>query len=192
MTLRLIAAPGTEPITRAQAALYVKQDGSDDNDILDLLITTARGEAEHLLGRALIQQTWERVLDCFPWAEIELGMPPIASITSVKYTDTAGAEQTFDANGYVLDSARIPGWVLPADGYSWPATADTVNAVRVRFVCGYGTNATDVPAPIRTWISMRVATLYDYRQDVAAGVSVAQLPSRHMDRLLDPYTVHAV
>ena len=36
---------------------------------------------------------------------------------------------------------------------------------------------------------MRVATLYRFREHIGAGMSMQEVPSRHLDRLLDGYRV---
>jgi uncharacterized phiE125 gp8 family phage protein len=190
MTLKLITAPATEPVTLAEAKAQCRVDASDEDALITALIAAARQEAEHALGRALITQTWERVIDAFPEAEIELGMPPVASIVSVSYVDTAGNTQSLSAAAYLLDGDREPGWLLPAAGYTWPSTLDTANAVRVRFTAGYG-NAAAVPQAIKTWLLMRIATLYKFRESSVLGVSVTEVPGRYTDRLLDPYRVWA-
>lgn len=189
MTLKLITAPATEPVTLAEAKAQCRVDVSDEDSLITALIVAARQEAEHILGRALITQTWERVVDAFPDVELELGMPPVQSVTSITYVDLAGVTQTLAAPSYVLDNTLEPGFVLPAAGYTWPETFDTVNAVRVRFTSGYGASASNVPQSIRTWVLMRVATLYKFREEAAVGVSVTEMPARHLDRLLDPYRV---
>ena len=189
MTLKLITAPATEPVSLADAKLHLRVDGSDEDDLITALIQASREAAEHQLGRALITQEWERVLDAFPPAEIELGMPPVTGITSVTYIDTAEVSTVMDAADYSLDADRLPGWLLPAYGEDWPSTLDTPNAVRVRFVCGYGASASDVPAAIVAWIKIRIGTLYKHREQIAVGVSVSDLPGAFVDRLLDPYRV---
>jgi hypothetical protein len=64
-----------------------------------------------------------------------------------------------------------------------------VNAVRVRFLCGYGDTAAAVPENARLWILMQVGAAYKHRESVATGVSVAELPNRFHDALLDPLRV---
>jgi len=154
MTLKLITAPAIEPVTLAEAKVQcrVDTDLTAEDDLLSALISTAREMAEHEIGRALINQTWERVLDAFPAAEIELGMPPVSSIVSVTYIDAAGDSQTLASAAYTLEPDLLPGWLLPAEGYEWPDTLDTANAVRVRFVAGYGDSAPNVPASSRVRI----------------------------------------
>jgi uncharacterized phiE125 gp8 family phage protein len=190
MTLRLITPPAAEPLTLAEAKLHLRVDHSADDDLITALIQAAREGAEHLTGRSLITQTWERVLDAFPGAEIELGRPPVASVVSVVYIDGAGNQQTMDAADYSLDNSTPNGWVLPSDALDvWPITYDTANAVRVQFTTGYGASGAAVPAAIRSWMKLRIGTLYKLREEIVAGVSVADLPGGFAERLLDPYRI---
>lgn len=187
MTLKLITGP-SESITTAEAKLHLRVDSSDDDDLIDALITAAREQCEHELGRGIGSQTWQRTLDAFPDSGIALGMPPVASITSVQYVDTAGTLQTLSSTLYTLDSAsEDEAWVLPAEDTEWPETLDTANAVRVQFVCGL----TTVPSTVRAWMLLRIGTLYQHRAEIAAGISINALPDQFSARLLDRYRVHA-
>lgn len=196
MSLTLITPPTVEPVTLAEAKLHLRVETgvTDDDDLITALIVAAREAAEHITGRALITQTLERVLDAFPPAELELGRGPVQSVTSISYTDTAGDAQTVNLADVTLDAdtnMRV-GFVLPSAALgSWPSTYPAANVVRVRFVAGYGDAGSDVPAGLRAWIKLRVHTLYQQRSEIAAGVSIAAMPDRYTDRLLDPYRVWA-
>lgn len=188
MSLKLITAPAAEPILLATAKAHLRVDHSNDDTLITALITAARQTAEARIGRALINQTWELILDAFPVAEIKLGLPPVSSITSVKYIDEAGVEQTLAAENYTLDGDTLPGWLLPAYGVEWPATRDVANALRIRFVAGYGADGTAVPAPIGQWMLIQIGTLYAQREALAPG-QIAEIPRGFVDGLLDPYRV---
>jgi len=192
MTLKLITEPAAEPLALADAKLRLRVDSdiTDDDDLITSLIVSARQQCEHLLGRSLINQTWERVLDYFPACEIELGVPPVQSITSVIYIDGSGSQQTLSSAAYRLDADNDPGWLLPSYGYVWPVTYATSNAVRVRFLTGYGAASSDVPATIIDWIGLRVGTLYKFREEIMAGAKPEALPGGWTDRLLDRYRLH--
>lgn len=193
MTLLKITEPSVEPITLAEAKLHLRVDHSTDDDLITELIQTAREEAEKVLGRSLITQTWERRLDAFPASEIQLGWPPVQSITSVIYVDGDGTEITLDAEDYTLDSSTEPGYVLPSRTQEvWPVTLDVVNAVRVRFVAGYGSSGASVPASIKTWMKIQIGTAYKLREAVAIGVSVSEIPNRWVDGLLDRYRIWGI
>ena len=186
MTLKLITAPTTEPATVAEAKVQCRIDSdiTADDGLLGTLITAARQQAEHMIGRSLITQTWERVLDAFPASEIEPGWPPIIAITSVTYIDAAGDSQTLASTAYSLDTDLMPGWLLPAYGTVWPATLDTTGAVRVRFTAGYGA-ASDVPGAIKAWLLLKIAALYVGGE----GADHAAKMQPMVDRLLDPFKV---
>ena len=64
----------------------------------------------------------------------------------------------------------------------WYDTKDTVNAVIVRYVCGYSSSS-DVPAPIRQAMLLMIAEMYEKRQD-----SVKRLPTA-AEYLMNPYRV---
>ncbi len=185
MALKLITAPAATPVTLAEAKAHCRVDHSDEDAWFGIAIAAATAKAEHELGRALITQTWEAVYDAFPAGGIELGRPTVQSIVSVKYLDGTGTEQTISSTGYVLDPDMLPGFVLPAAASAWPSAADAVNAVRVRFTCGYGDTPAAVPANVRSWILMHIGTAYRNRETAVQGVSISELPNRYVDLLLD-------
>jgi uncharacterized phiE125 gp8 family phage protein len=197
--LQLITAPTAEPISLVEARLHLRLDATGspaahpDDSLVSSLITAVRQHLEGKdgwLGRALVTQTWELVLDEFPDNEIRIPLPALQSIVSIKYDDAAGAEQTVSASDYVIDVVSEPGWVLPVTGVSWPDTYDTVNAVRVRFTAGYG-NAASVPEAIKSAMKLIIGDLYENRQEAVIGASVAQLP-RAVEALLSPYRILSV
>lgn len=187
MTTRLITAPATEPVTLADAKLQCRVDDATDDTLITSLIIAAREQCEHILQRALITQTWEKVLDAFPEDnDIELLNPPILAITSIKYIDAVTAnEVTLVSNQYSLDKDSEPGWVMPAYGVTWPTALDIANAVRVRYTAGYGA-AADVPAAIKNWILLAVKELYDGCGD---GQEYGKLPNDFCSGMLDRYRI---
>jgi uncharacterized phiE125 gp8 family phage protein len=192
MSRKLITAPATEPVTLAEAKLHCKTDysGTTEDALINQLISAARGEAENEIRRALITQTWEKYLDAFPEG-IELFYPPFISLTSIVYVDINGTPQTLAGTEYAVDDKQEPAWVVPAYGKVWPDTrGDTINAVTVRFVCGYGA-AADVPAGIKAWLLIRIGDLYQNRDTitVGGGVNTSVIPTRFVDSLLDRYRI---
>ena len=186
MSLKLITPPAALAVDLDQAKLELRvQSGTAEDTLISRYIEAATERAEHLSGRAIMQQDWELVLDAFP-AEFRLAKPPVSSILWIKYLDADGVEQTLSSSLYALDPDLLPGYVLPADGTSWPATQAVANAVRVRFRCGYGTTAASVPKGLVDWIMVQVATRYDNRDVVALGKADASWDS-YGARLLDPF-----
>lgn len=193
MALKLLTVTGTEPVTVAEAkiACRIDADITADDDLLTALIKAARSQAEQILCRTITDATYERSLDAFPDGGIQLAWPHPTAVSSLQYVDSAGDLQTLDSSLYTLDAREYPGWVLPAEDTDWPSTLDTANAVRVAFVTKWvegGTNA--VPEDVKTWIKLRVATMYKFREQVAAGMSIAELPRGHIDGLLDRWVAY--
>jgi uncharacterized phiE125 gp8 family phage protein len=185
MALKLITAPAATPVTLAEAKAQCRVDGTDEDALLLAYIEAATSAAEHELGRKLITQTWEAVYDGFPEGAVELNAPRVQSIVSVTYIAADNTTATLASNAYVLDADQTPGWLHPAAGTTWPATADAANAVRVRFICGYGDAPADIPANVRQWMLMHIATAYRQREGMIVGTISADLPNRYVDRLLD-------
>jgi len=190
MPAKLITAPAVEPVTLVEAKAHLYVTHGDDDALIGAYIAAAREDAEHRLQRALVEQTWELALDAFPNV-IVLPMAPLVSITSIKYIDDAGVEQTLGSSTYYADTVAEPGQVVPKYGESWPTTRAERNAVRVRYVAGYGDSGSFVPAAIRQWILLRVGSLYENRESAVSGQPIQQAPRDFADGLLDRYKVYA-
>ncbi len=184
MTLSLITPPASEPVTLAQAKLQRKVEHSlDDAWFSDVAIPAARRIAEHKLGRVLIAQTWALTFDTFPADVLGLGKAPVASITSIAYFDSDGTEQTLDTGVYEIADASA-GTVRPVEGEEWPSTDGRADAVTITFVAG-ADSAAAVPAEVREWMLIHIATAHKHREAFASGASIAELPNRFVDGLLD-------
>lgn len=186
MSLSLVTAPGAEPVTLQEAKDHLRVDGDIDDALISALITAAR---EHIdgrdgwLGRAICTQTWDCHFDAFPSGDsIALPIAPIQSVTSVKYIDTDGVQQTFSSDNYALGadldwSPRvILGW-----GKSWPSIRAVPDAVTVRVVAGYAS----VPKPICQAILLLVGHLYENRE-ASSPVAMHEVPFA-VSALLAPY-----
>ena len=188
--LTLFAAPAAEPLTLSETALAIKVDSSEEDELIEQLIVGARMDAERITRRALVTQTWDLSLDAFPGWQLDVPKPTLQSVTSIVYVDVDGVTRTLAADQYLVDRKSEPGRIEPAFGCVWPVTRWQNNAVTVRYVCGYGTPA-DVPAGIKTWMLMRIRTLFENRAqiEVGQGFTVLQLPNQYVDGLLDNFAV---
>lgn len=186
MSLRLVVDVSTEPVTNAEARDWAKMSSSEPDWIVDMLISSARMRAEHIAKRSFTTKTWDLVLDAFPAVELSLERYPVASVTHVKYLNDAGTETTLDAANYTLDAYSEPAFIIPVEGFDWPSTIDAANAVRVRFVEGWGSDPVRGLALVRQYMNVVIATDNEFRQSVIAGVSVSEMPGKYYDRLLDP------
>lgn len=189
MPLVLQTAPASEPVTTAEAKSHLRVTTSDDDTYISTLVTVARNHAETITRRALINQTWDYFLNRFPCDDkIVIPLPRLSSVTSVKYTDKDNVQSTLASNKYVVDTNGEPGQVVLAYGESWPSfTPRPVNAVEIRFVAGYGSSATNVPAGIRQAMLLLVGHWYENRE-LVSELNLKEIPET-VNALLWPYRV---
>jgi len=178
----LVTAPAKEPVAIEEAKAHLRIDSSaEDITILQPSIKAARVYAENRLSRQFITATWDLRLDYFPaycdgsrladyaqFNSILIGKCPVQSVTSVKYIDTSGVEQTLATSEYTVDVHDEPARITPAFGKAWPTARNQPNAVTVRFVAGYGDDETSIPESLRTWLKLAVGTLFENREMDAA------------------------
>lgn len=162
MAAKLITPPALEPVTLALAKLHCREVASVQDDLLTMHITTARQHCEDITGARAITQTWELRLDAFPDGAFTLPGYPLQSVTSIEYLDENGDPQDVDPSTLVVDTFSRPGSVSCSN--PWPATQDTINAVQVRYVLGFGDAAEAVPAAFRSAILLVVGDLFENRQ----------------------------
>lgn len=159
MRYRVTTPVATEPVTLAEARLQCKVDSDDTTHdaLLNSLITAAGEFFEYHTGRGRAPQTIELALDDFPRGDdskIELPLCPIASITSIKYTDTNGTEQTIAGASYFVSPYGLGNIVAPAFGFTWPSARSIADAVRIVAVVGYAT----LPKAAKAAILLHVET----------------------------------
>lgn len=189
MSLRRTTEPAAEPVTLAEAKLHCRVETAftDDDTLITALITAAREQAEHRMGRTVIASGWTLVLDAFA-AAIRLPMPRVTAVASVKYVDVDGVQQTLAGTDYSLDSAsECASWLLPAYGLDWPTPRDQANAVEIVYTAGWA-NAGAVPQGIKQWILLAVGAGYAQRESIAERGPL-DLPRNFVDALLDPWRV---
>jgi len=181
MTPKTIAPPATTPITLADVKTRLSiTDALEDTEI-PALIQAAVEQAESYTERSFITRTLELAVDHFP-VEIELLKGPVQSITSIKYLDSDGTEQTLSGSNYVLDDYSPLPWVLLAAGESWPATYDAANAVKIRYVAGFG-DAADVPEDIKSALYIAVGHWIKFQSEVESGIGPSRMPRQFYDLL---------
>jgi uncharacterized phiE125 gp8 family phage protein len=183
MTLILKTAPASEPVTLAdmQAVMGI-HDTSDTlrDSVIESRITAARMMAEEFTRKAIISQTWDLYAPCFrPYFDLKMNQQ---SVTSLKYIDTDGNQQTLSSDQYLVDT--VHGCLYPAYGVTWPSVRSQYNAVIVEHVAGYGANATDVPNNVLEAIKFLVAHWENYQPGIE-GARITTIPYA-VEQLLRP------
>ncbi len=188
ISINLKTAPTLDPVTLAEAKLHLRVDPdlNEDDALITSLIKAATEAAQTYTRRQFVSATYELRFDRFPY-QINLLRPPLVSVTSVKYLDSNGDEQTVDDGDYEVDIHSTVGRIRPKGAASWPTTGDFLGAVIVEYVAGYGAPAA-LPDDMRSAILLTIGHLYEHREDVLVGVTGTQIP-RGANDLLYPHRI---
>jgi len=165
-----------EPLSLGDVKLHLRVDLDDDieGELINSLITTAREYCEGFQRRAYLTQTQELWLDSFPSVDyIKLPLPPLQSVTHIKYYGTDDTEYIFTSDDYFVDTKSEPGRVSLGYGKTWPSTTlRPANGVNIEYVAGYGDAASDVPEKVRQAILLLISHWYENREAVSTSGAI--------------------
>ncbi len=178
----VITPPQKFPVelAEAKATARVLQEAEDQQ--LDKWLKALTLTVQELTDRQALEAELEVVMDS--WNDptrpnpgvsgrIELRPAPLRSVTSVKYIDAAGVEQTLDAGEYIVSAPAGPtceaGAVILKPERTWPSLqAGRLEAVRIRFKAGYGLDTdagrAEVPQGFKDMISAAFTEKYQMRE----------------------------
>jgi len=157
-------------------------------------LTTYLENVRDALGRevaghiTLLTTVYDWKLPHFHERKLRLPYPPLQSLGSISYFDTAGDSQTLTVTTDYRTHAptNAPGYVVPAPDESWPSVeADRDDAVTIRFTAGY-TQST-LPPTIRAAAMLALGGFWEFRESMIAGTIIAELPLgvRHLMQGMD-------
>lgn len=179
--LKLVTPPSVEPVTLAEVKAMAGINHDLDDSLLNIFISAEREVGEDETNLSWAEKTLELVLPCFPRGEIELQAPPIKAVTSIKYLDADGVEQTMPEADYIVDKDSFPGFVRPVS--EWPETAERTNAVKVRYTAGDWGDC--FPVKAKQFLITRVNERYNQRESFIVGPNTRDLPRNYVIGLLD-------
>lgn len=183
MAIRLLTPATALAVSLDQAKKNLREDTTDQDDLITAWVKGITAHAEHYCGRSFINQTWRITLDSFPDA-IQLP-PPVQSVV-IKFLDADGVQQTLDPQDYYVDAEKEPGWAVPAPNKEWPETYDRINSVTVDVVSGYGDSDTSVPNGIKLYLCAKLVEQFD----PSIRLEKDTVQASYIDRLLDPFKVY--
>jgi uncharacterized phiE125 gp8 family phage protein len=172
--LSVVTAPTAEPVSVSEVKANARIDIDDDDTLVARKITAARELAEVYIKRSFVTQTLRLTLDYMPGWMFYLPRPPLVSVTTVKYIDVDGVQQTIPSSDYIVDAYSHPGRITPAYNDEWPTPRLQMNAIEVVYVAGYGA-ASAVPQSIKDAIAMTVTQYYENRGD-EGDTPLSELP----------------
>ena len=180
MATKVITAPTYEPISVADVAEYLRVDSVvADQYLIASLITAARQYLEQYLNRPIATQTLEEALT--GWSNPLVLDGALQTVTSIKYLDVNGAEQTLASGQYLVDTYAEPAQITPAYNVTFPDLYAVPNNVKVRYVAGYTSggspNTSPLPNPLRFAMMLVIGDLYANREASVTGTTYTVNPT---------------
>lgn len=182
----LVTAPASPPVTLSEVKAHCRVEGSDYDDQLTGFVEAATAHLDGrtgVLGRAIVTQTWRQDFNGFGGSVLRLPLAPVASITSVTYYDTDGAQQTLASSVYELCEDALGPYVALKVGQAWPSTYARRDAVSVTFVAG--NDVADVPRPLKQAVQL-LAGHYFMNREAVSPVNMVSVPAT-VDALIKPF-----
>jgi len=183
--------PSDRPITVEEAAAHLREFDQHYYGTISRMIDAAVESLQNQYWTQFCTATFDEHFDGWPAGVFRLARNPLGTVSSIKYTDAAGAEQTVAATAWEqgLDNGR--GIVRLKYDQAWPSDCrGHADDVVVRYTAGYGA-PTAVPAPIKQALLLAVADLYVFRETQVPMRWMSQIPYS-IDRLMAGYTYKTV
>lgn len=179
MGVVIVTPPAVEPVSTAEAKLFLRVDHAEEDAAIAGFVRAARETVECWTGRALItrrvretRDRWKARAD----GAVRLALAPVAAVHAIRVAGVDGALA-------VHDGARS---VDLADGLLWTPTAPEpsrpVAGIEVEYDAGYA-GVTDVPGPLRHAVLLLAAAHYEARAGAGPGVAAARLLAAPYDRV---------
>ncbi len=189
LNLVLVTPPAVELLTVDEVKKYLRlQAGETSEDAyLTSLIVAAREYCENFQNRAYITQTWELSFYYWPSWEIEIPRGNLQKIDLITYKDSWGQTYTLtEGFHYVVTTRGVLGRISPPYAKFWPPfTPWPLDAVVIRFTCGYGDATSAVPVKVLQAMKMLISHWYENREatgsaskEVEFAVSALLWPDR--------------
>jgi uncharacterized phiE125 gp8 family phage protein len=153
MPLKLVTPPTAQPLHVADVRQHLKQDITDDDNMILIYLGAAVEFAQMRTQRQLVSARYQYILDGFPGPSlsgvpvgaafnipahaIQIPKTPLVQVVSIQYTAMDGTTQTMPTTDYTVDQSCEPPRITPVFGKIWPITLPQIGAVRVNFDAGY-------------------------------------------------------
>ena len=159
----LLDGPTVEPVSLAEAKLWLRLDTTDEDDLVRALIVAARLMVEAEIGQVLIGQDWRLVGDAWPAGElIPVRIGRIRSVTGGRTFSADGVATAIAANRFTVFANSEPPAILALDR---PMPGRAYAGIEIDVRLGFGEAASDVPETIRLAIRRLVTLWYENRGD---------------------------
>lgn len=169
MSITTVTPPASEPISLAEAKLFLRVDHNAEDNLIVTLIGAAREAVEAGIGRALITRRVRESLDIWRRDAVNgavLGLGPVTNVVAVRLIADNGAQSVIDPERYRLEGNRDrPRLVFPP---GLPSTLRSAGGIEIEYDCGYADDADGLPIALRLATLQIAASLYELRQGEGA------------------------
>lgn len=156
--LKLVSPAASEPLSLAEAKLFLRVEHSTDDALITRAITAARQAAEEHMRLVLLAQDY-RYETGEIFSVIALPVGPAQSIDAITAIDAEGEETVLDEDSYRLT----------LDGYGVIfSSLPMAETLVIEFSAASASSAEDVPAMIKQGILHHVAALVEQRHGMVA------------------------
>jgi uncharacterized phiE125 gp8 family phage protein len=169
MRVVTVSGPAVEPVSTAEAKLFLRVDHTTEDPLIASLIVAAREAVEAFTARALItrrvretRDRWDARAD----GSLRLALAPVAAVHAVRAVSADGSFVTVGETVRIEDD-RI--WLAAPVSPALP-----VGGVEIEYDAGYGAMATHPPAGLRQAVLLAVAALYEHRDGDSAALAAAR------------------
>lgn len=176
--LKRLTTPTDMAITLEEARLFLRVEYTDDDELITSMVKGATVVAQAFINQQITECQYALALSSFQ-KEVSL-LSPVKTIDSVKYYDTTNTLQTIDASNYYLMDFGLPNKLIFTEGVSLD-TYNRPDAIQITFTSGM----TTVPSDIIQWVKIRVATMYQFREQfIIDQRQVSQIDDKYLNSFL--------
>lgn len=191
MSISILVPADVLPVSLTTALRHMRV-LEQDADMATLYLQAAVEAVENYTGRSMVTKTYLLTLPGWSQKNLELRRSPLiatgspaVAVSLVQYwAEGASALATLDPANYLVDTARLPGTVTLADGYSLPTLAKRTDALQITFTAGSGTSESTHLALMKAAVIMFARHLYDNQMPVMEISKIQEMPFslKHMLR----------
>ena len=160
---------GTDVVSLADMKLFLRVDGSDEDTTITALLNAAVGHISDYTNRHF---TADGVTKFYlaRWRSASLAFGPVTRVVSVKYDDSAGAQQTLSTNNWYTE--KLTDNTTRISFHDTP-DLEEYNASPIEIECNCGKTST---AQIQVATKLLVAHWFENRRAVITGASANTVP----------------
>jgi uncharacterized phiE125 gp8 family phage protein len=185
---KMITDPSEYPVTITEIKEFARIDGNEEDTILEVFLAGTVNSIEAYLGRSLITRTYKMIMDEWNSKEIELPMPPLVSVSSIKTIDEDNVETIYDNNNYFVVTESIPGRIIIKKDTDMPVNFDRDKAgFSIEWIAGYGLS-NSIPKQIKIAIMQWVTMIFENRAMTSSDMYNIPLPAE-VKKILQPFRV---